>query len=176
MDEHRFVFGVGETIVEFTATIVDAAFMYRRMIPVAETFSVPITIGFTEGPQYQSGSRYELLDAITTMYRGVDSVSDLYCLATQEVEDDTLVIDLGNDEYGLIPTRVLIGDPTHKVEVWYDHKHSGSGVNNLRIDAFGKELDLEFVSSRDLNNDEFRHWQSYRNQVRKPVKDILRVE
>ena len=36
----------------------------------------------------------------------------------------------------------------YALEIWFDHKHDGSGTNNLVLDAFGRELDLEFCRSR----------------------------
>ncbi len=41
-----------------------------------------------------------------------------------------------------------------KMEYWRDHAGSGSGCNNWILDAFGRELDLEFCSSRGLTRAE----------------------
>ena len=42
----------------------------------------------------------------------------------------------------------------YALEIWHDHKHDGNGCNNLRLDAFGRELDLEFCRSRALTEEE----------------------
>lgn len=47
------------------------------------------------------------------------------------------------------------GEPFNpSLEYWHDHAGSGSGCNNLVLDAFGRELDLEFCSSRGLTRAE----------------------
>ena len=59
------------------------------------------------------------------------------------------ILDLGDREYGLVDDRDL-----RRVEIWFDHQHDGSGCNNLVLDAFGRELDLEFCRSREVKPDE----------------------
>lgn len=56
------------------------------------------------------------------------------------------IIDLGAREYGLID----LNDEPDRVSIWFDHQHDGSGCSNLVLDAFGRELDLEFCRSREL--------------------------
>lgn len=53
---------------------------------------------------------------------------------------------LGNNEFGLV-----YPDNPAKMEIWFDHSFDGSGCNNLVIDAFGTELDLEFCRSVEVN-------------------------
>jgi len=55
------------------------------------------------------------------------------------------IIDFGSNEYGLIYDNKL-----NIVEIWYNHNNNGSGCNNLKLDAFGVELDLEFCRSEKL--------------------------
>lgn len=177
MDTHVFVWSQNDVLVEFTATVKDAAFIYRKMLPIVDSVTDPITIGYADGPQEQSSYRTALRDFVyIVLDNNADTIDDFYCFATEEVEEDSLVINLGDNTYGIIPTRCHIGDPDLKVQLYHDHKRSGSGVNNLVLDAFGKELDLEFTSSRDLTDDEFRHWQAFRSRVKKPVRDILHID
>jgi hypothetical protein len=42
------------------------------------------------------------------------------------------------------------------ISLYVDHKHDGSGATNWVIDAFGRELDLEFCSSRRMTEEEER--------------------
>ena len=67
-----------------------------------------------------------------------------------QYEAPYFVIDLGDGEFGIVMPET---DPA-KVEIWFNHNFDGSGCNNLRIDAFGQELDLEFCRSRPIESHE----------------------
>lgn len=58
------------------------------------------------------------------------------------------------DDYKLFyhpsdPTTIYVVEPPFegKADVYYDHQHDGSGVNNLQVRAFDRDLDLEFCRS-----------------------------
>ena len=61
-------------------------------------------------------------------------------------DEKAIIFTMGNSEYGL-----LYYDKRGSLEIWVDHGFNGSGCNNLIIDAFDKELDLEFCRSENLN-------------------------
>lgn len=65
-----------------------------------------------------------------------------------QYEEPYFVIDLGDGEFGIVMPETN----STKVEIWYNHGFDGSGCNNLRIDAFGQELDLEFCRSREIES------------------------
>ncbi len=56
-----------------------------------------------------------------------------------------IIFAMGGNEYGL-----LYDDNRDSLEIWVDHGGNGSGCNNLILDAFDKELDLEFCRSETL--------------------------
>jgi len=56
------------------------------------------------------------------------------------------LIHLGGRDYGIVDSC----GSAQVLEIWYDHQGDGSGCNNLVLDAFGRELDLEFCRSREL--------------------------
>lgn len=58
------------------------------------------------------------------------------------------------DTIGVVRESDLKSDYAYSLEYWVDHAGSGSGCNNFVIDAFGRELDLEFTSSRGLTRAE----------------------
>jgi len=60
-------------------------------------------------------------------------------------DEQAHILNLGGDEYGLIYT-----DKPDKMEIWVDHGFNGNGCNNLVLNAFGKDLDLEFCRSKDI--------------------------
>lgn len=61
-------------------------------------------------------------------------------------DGETLAIFDFDDAVGIVyPDRP---DGLIQLEYWADRKHSGSGCNNLILDAHSRELDLEFCSSR----------------------------
>lgn len=62
-----------------------------------------------------------------------------------------VVFELGDRSFGIVE-----GDESLTMAIYYDHEHDGSGCSNLVLDGFGKELDLEFCSSRALTVDELR--------------------
>jgi hypothetical protein len=64
-------------------------------------------------------------------------------------DEKAIIFALGDNEYGL-----LYDDKRDNLEIWFDHGGNGSGCNNLILDAFGKELDLEFCRSKNLNKGE----------------------
>ena len=71
---------------------------------------------------------------------------------TNDGTDNIAIFDLGDGDFGLYwigPNVTSMG-----IEIWHDHAHDGSGCSNLVIDAFGRELDLEFCRSRDLTEAE----------------------
>jgi hypothetical protein len=45
------------------------------------------------------------------------------------------------------PDTVMVQDATGKVEIWHDHRDSGSGCNNWAFDCDGDSFDLEFCRS-----------------------------
>ena len=59
--------------------------------------------------------------------------------------EKAIIFAMGGNEYGL-----LYDDKRDSLEIWVDHGFNGSGCNNLILDAFGKELDLEFCRSEAL--------------------------
>jgi hypothetical protein len=63
--------------------------------------------------------------------------------------EKAIIFALGDNEYGL-----LYDDKRGNLEIWVDHGGNGSGCNNLTLDAFDKELDLEFCRSENLNKGE----------------------
>jgi len=63
--------------------------------------------------------------------------------------EKAIIFTMGNNEYGL-----LYDDKRSNLEIWVDHGGNGSGCNNLIIDAFDKELDLEFCRSETLGKGE----------------------
>lgn len=63
--------------------------------------------------------------------------------------DEYFIFELSDDEIGIVNRPVDLNYP-YAMEIWHDHKGSGSGCNNLRLAAFGRELDLEFTMSRAL--------------------------
>lgn len=64
-------------------------------------------------------------------------------------DEKAIIFTMGNSEYGL-----LYDDKRGNLEIWVDHGGNGSGCNNLIIDAFDKELDLEFCRSETLNKEQ----------------------
>jgi hypothetical protein len=59
------------------------------------------------------------------------------------------LFDFGDGEVGIVyPDRGTRRED--QMKCWFDHAHSGSGCNNLILDAFGRELDLEFCRSREM--------------------------
>lgn len=63
------------------------------------------------------------------------------------------LFDFGDGEVGIVyPDRGTRRED--QLEIWFDHAGSGSGCNNLVLDAFGRELDLEFCRSRELTESE----------------------
>jgi hypothetical protein len=56
-----------------------------------------------------------------------------------------IIFALGGNEYGL-----LYDSNRTRLEIWIDHGFDGNGCNNLILDAFDKELDLEFCRSEPL--------------------------
>lgn len=72
-------------------------------------------------------------------------------------DNDFLIFDLGDDEYGIYDLdRYDLDEENERdtIEIWFNHNFNGSGINNLRVTAFGKELDLEFCHSRKINAEE----------------------
>jgi hypothetical protein len=63
--------------------------------------------------------------------------------------EKAIIFALGDNEYGL-----LYDDKRDNLEIWFDHGFNGCGCNNLILDAFDKELDLEFCRSKNLNKGE----------------------
>lgn len=63
--------------------------------------------------------------------------------------EKAIIFTMGNNEYGL-----LYDDKRGNLEIWTDHGGNGSGCNNLILDAFDKELDLEFCRSETLGKGE----------------------
>ena len=63
--------------------------------------------------------------------------------------EKAVIFTMGNNEYGL-----LYDDKRGNLEIWVDRGGNGSGCNNLIIDAFDKELDLEFCRSETLGKGE----------------------
>jgi hypothetical protein len=63
--------------------------------------------------------------------------------------EKAIIFVMGNNEYGL-----LYDDNRDSLEIWVDHGGNGSGCNNLILDAFDKELDLEFCRSETLGKGE----------------------
>jgi hypothetical protein len=65
--------------------------------------------------------------------------------------EKAIIFTMGNNEYGL-----LYDDKRGSLEIWVDHggNGNGSGCNNLILDAFDKELDLEFCRSETLGKGE----------------------
>lgn len=57
-----------------------------------------------------------------------------------------IAFDFGPRTIGIVE---IDRDDGRTMELWHDHRHSGAGANNWRFDAFGRELDLEFFSSRE---------------------------
>lgn len=64
--------------------------------------------------------------------------------------DEIALFDFGDGEIGL----VMLDFAPEKMEIWFDHAGSGDGCNNLVLDAFGRELDLEFCRSREVTESE----------------------
>lgn len=64
-----------------------------------------------------------------------------------------VLFDFGDGEVGIVfPDRGTRRED--ELEIWFDHAGSGNGCNNLVLDAFGRELDLEFCRSRALTESE----------------------
>lgn len=67
-------------------------------------------------------------------------------MASEFIASEALTIhDLGNDEFGLV-----YEDNLKIMEIWFNHNFDGSGCNNIKITAFGRDLDLEFCRSKKL--------------------------
>jgi len=64
-------------------------------------------------------------------------------------DEKAIIFALGGDEYGL-----LYDNKRDSLEIWFDHGGSGSGCDNLILDAFDKQLDLEFCRSKTLSKEQ----------------------
>lgn len=63
-------------------------------------------------------------------------------------DEKAIIFALGDNEYGL-----LYDDKRDSLEIWFDHGFNGEGCDNLILDAFDKELDLEFCRSKILSKE-----------------------
>lgn len=66
-------------------------------------------------------------------------------IAEYNEAEKVIIFAMGGNEYGL-----LYDDKRDSLEIWVDHGGNGNGCNNLILDAFDKELDLEFCRSETL--------------------------
>lgn len=71
--------------------------------------------------------------------------------------ESNIVIDLDDnmETFGVVNV-VSFDDPKGiTIDIYHNHNHNGSGCNNLMFDAFGVDLDLEFLHSREITAEEF---------------------